>query len=81
MFWQPRNRASSAQPKVTRSVNCYLNSMTRHLSPYHQRVTRLTDHHVARTERQLAPNTSLHHPAIEAERQRLQDTPTTYDKT
>ena len=44
-------------------------------------LTDLTDHLVAGTERQLKPNTSPHHLALEAERQRLQDTPTTYDKT
>ena len=29
------------------SVNCYLNLMTRHLSPYRQHVMRLTGHHAA----------------------------------
>ena len=43
--------------------------------------TYLTDHHVAGTERQLKPNTSQLHPTIEAEKQRLQDTLMTYDRT
>ena len=58
--------------------------MMRPQSLYRQCITLptdLTDHPVARTERQLKANTSLHHPAIKAERQRLQDTLMTYDKT
>ena len=43
--------------------------------------TKLTDHHVARIERQLKPNTSLHHPTIKAKRQQVHDTLTTYDRT
>ena len=53
-------------------------------SPYHPRVTRLTeptDHHVAGTERQLKPNTSPHHLAVKAEKQQLKDTHMTYDRT
>ena len=81
MYWQARNTALSAQPRVTRSVNFYLNSTTRHWTPYRQRVTQLTDHHVAGIKRQLKPNTSPHHLAVEVERQRLQDTCMTYDRT
>ena len=76
--------ASNAGLRVTRSASCYPNSTTRHWSPYHPRVTRLTnltDHCVAGTERQLKPNTSPHHLAVEVERQRLQDTRMTYDRT
>ena len=76
--------ASSAQPRVTQSASCYPNSTTRPQSLYRPRVTLLTDltdHHVAGTERQLKPNTSPHHLAVEAEKQRLQDTPMTYDRT
>ena len=73
MSSQLRNTASSTQPKVTRSVNCYLNSTTRHLSPYHQRVKRLTDHHVAGTKRQLMPNTSPYYLAVKVETQQLGD--------
>ena len=69
MSWQPRNTALSAQPKVIRSVNCYLNSTTRHLNPYHQRVTRLTDHHVAGTKQQLKPNTNPHYLVVKVETQ------------
>ena len=36
---------------------------------------------MAGTERQLKPNTSPLHPAVEAKRQRLQDTLMTYDRT
>ena len=74
LSWQPRNTASNAQLRVTRSASFYPNSTARRWSPYHQRVTLLTDltdHHVAGTEQKLKPNTSPHHPAIEVERQRL----------
>ena len=84
MSWQPRNTALSAQQKVTPSASCYRNSMMRPWSLYRQHVmplTDLTDHHVAGTEWQLKPNTSPHHLTVEAERQRLQGTLTTYDKT
>lgn len=84
MSWQPRNTDSSAQPRVTQSASCYPNSMMRPWSLYHQSVkpaTDLIDHHVVGTDRQLKLNTSLHHPAVKAERQRLQDTLMTYDKT
>ena len=40
-----------------------------------------TDHCVDGTKRPLRPNTSPHHSAVEAKRQRPQDTPTTYDRT
>ena len=84
MSWQPRNTASSTQLRVTRSTSCYPNSMTRPWSLYRQCVTLLmdqTDHHVVGTERQLKPNTSPHHLAVEAERQRLQDTHMSCDRT
>ena len=50
-------------------------------SPYHPRVTRLTDltdTHVAETERQLKPNTCPRHLAVKAEKQQLRDTHMTY---
>ena len=55
-----KNTASSAQPKVTQSANCYLSSMRRHRSTYHHRTIRPTDHHVVGTtathaEHQPAP--------------------------
>ena len=84
MFWQQRNMASNAQLRVTRSASYYHNLTTKPWSPYCQcmmLLTDLTDHHVVRTERQLKPNTSPHHLAVEAEKQRLQDTPMTYDRT
>ena len=79
--WQPRNTASSAQPKVTRSINCYPNSMMRHWSPSYQRVMRLTNHHVAGTKRQLKPNTSPHYLAVKTDIQQLGDAHMTYGMT
>ena len=74
MSWQPRKTTSSAQPKVTRSANCYPNSMTRRWSPSYQRIMRLTDHHVAGTKRQLKPNTSPHYLVVKTETQQPRDT-------
>ena len=54
------------------------------LEPRPPRVTLLserTDHHVAGTERQLKPNTRLHHPTVKVERHQLQDTLMTYGRT
>src|SRR3954471_1671079 len=81
MSWQPRNTASSAQPRVTQSVSCYLNPTTRRSSLYHQRVTRRTDHHVAVTRWQLKPNTSPHYLAVKVETQQLGDIRMTYGRT
>ena len=81
MSWQPRNTASSAQPKVTRSVNCYPNLTTRPSSPHHQHVMRLTDHLVARTKRQLKPNTSPYYLAVKVETQQLGNIHMTYGRT
>ena len=81
MSWQPRNTASNAQPKVTRSVNCYPNLTTRPSSPYHRHVMRLTDHHMAGTKRQLKPNTSPYYLAVKVEMQQLGDIHMTYGKT
>ena len=72
MSWQPRNMASSAQPKVTRKL--YLNLMTRRWSPCHQRIMRLTNHHVAGIKWQLSPNTNPHYLAEKIEIQELGDT-------
>ena len=69
--WQPRNTASSAKLRATRSVSYYHSLTTRPLSQYRQSInllTNLIDHHVDGTERQLTPNTSPRHPAIEARR-------------
>ena len=71
MSWQPKNTALSAQPKITRSTNCYLSSMMRHRSPYHHRAMRLTDHHVVGTKWQLKPNTSPPHLTVKAEIKQL----------
>ena len=71
MSWLPRNTASNAQLRVTRSASYYLNSTTRPLSPYRQSIKllkSLTDHCVDGTNRLLTPNTSPHHPAVEAGR-------------
>ena len=84
MSWQPRNTASNAQLRVTRSASYYHNLMTRPLSQYHQSIkllTNPTDHHVDGTDRLLTPNTSLRHPAIEARRQWPRAIPTTYART
>ena len=66
MSWQPRNTAFNAQPKVTRSANCYLSSMTRRRSPYHHRTVRLTDHHTVGIKLQPEPKTRLSHSAVKA---------------
>lgn len=58
--------------------------MMRPWSLYRQSVKPATDlivHGVVGKDRQLKPNTSLHHPVVKAERQQLQDTLTTYNKT
>ena len=82
--WQPRNMASNAQPRATRSASCYHNLMTRPLSQYHQSInplTNLTDHHVDGIDRLLTPNASLRHPTVEAGRQRSRAIPMTYNRT
>ena len=79
--WQPRNTASSAQPKVTRSANCYPSSMMRCWSPYHHRTMRLTDHHVVGTKRKLKPNTSPPHLTVKAEIKRFGDIHMTCGRT
>ena len=66
MSWQPRNTALNAQPKVTRSANCYLSSMTRHQSPHQHRAMRLTDHHAVGIKRRLGPKTRLSHLTVKA---------------
>ena len=79
--WTEVLAAGDAQPKVTRSANCYLNSMTRHWSPYYQHIMRLTDHRVAELKRQLSPNTSPHYLVVKTETQQLGDTHVTCGKT
>ena len=79
MSWQPRNTASSAQPKATRSGNCYHSSTTRRWSPSYQGTMRLTDHHVARIKRHLEPNTNPHYLAKQTEIQQLGDIHMTCD--
>ena len=72
MFWQQKNTASDAQPRVTQNEDCYLSSTKRHRSPYFPRVMRPTEHYAVGTvrrtdhlvvgiERQLKPNSSLPH--------------------
>ena len=73
MSGPPKNTTLSAQPKVTRSANCYLSSMTRRWSPYHHRAMRLTDHHVVGIKRRLKPNTSPPHLTVKAETKQLGD--------
>ena len=76
--------AFSAQQRVIPSIGYYHSLMTRPSIQYHQDMTALmnqTGHHMDGTERPLRPNSNPHHLVIEAERQRLQDTPTTYDRT
>ena len=58
MSYQPKNTASSAQPKATQSANCYLSLTRRHRNTYHHRTMRLTDYHVVGTKWQLTLNTS-----------------------
>ena len=73
--------AFNTQQRVIRSVGYYHDSMMRPLSQYCQDMTALmnqTDHHMGEIKQPPMPNTNLHHLAVEAERQRLQDTPTTY---
>ena len=72
---------SSAQPRVTLSVSCYRNSMTRRWCPYHRCVTQPTDHHVVVTKRQVKPNTSPYYLAVKVETQHLGDIRMTYVRT
>src|SRR4051812_30739778 len=67
-----------------RITDYYHNSTTRPLSQYLQDTTMLmnwTDHHVDGTKRLIMTNTSLHHLAVEAKRQRLRATRMTYVRT
>ena len=79
--WLLKNTALVAQPKVTRSVDCYLSSMTRRWSLYHHRTMWQADHNLVRIKRQLKPNTSPHYLAVKTETQQLQDTHMTCGKT
>ena len=82
-FWQPRNTASHAQLRVTRSASCYPNSTMRPRSPYRQRMmlTDLTDHHVAGAERQLKPNTRPPRLAVKARMKQLGVVHMTFGRT
>ena len=74
----------NAQQRVIRSIGYYHNLKTRPSSPYRQDMTVLmnqTGHHAGEIKRLPTLNTNPHHLAVETERQRLQDTPTTYDRT
>ena len=76
--------ASNAQQRVIQSVDYYHNLTMKPSSPYHQDMTvpmNQTSHHAGKIKRQPTPNTNPHHLAVEVEKQRLQDTPTTYDRT
>ena len=84
MSCQPRNMASNAQPRATRSASCYHNLTMRPLSQHRQSInllTNLTNHHVDGTDRPLTPNTSPRHPVVEAVRQRPRAIPMTYART
>ena len=71
MSWQPKKTASSAQPRVTQSADCYLSLMRRHQIPYlphamqtdHHTtgIVRRTDHPAVGIKRQLRPNNSPPH--------------------
>ena len=82
MSWQPKNTASDAQPRVTRSEGCYLSSTKRRQSPYLPRVMRLIEHYAVGTvrrtdhlavgiERQPKPNSSLPQRIVKIETKQL----------
>ena len=79
--WPPKNIALVAQPKATRSVDCYLSLMTRRWSPYHHRTMRQADHNLVRIKRQLKLNTSPSHLAVKARIKQLGVVDTTFDMT
>ena len=62
MSWQAKKTASSAQARVTQSVDCYLSLMRRYQVPYLPHAMR-TDHHVVGIVRQTD------HPTVEIQRQ------------
>ena len=64
--WPPKNTALVAQPKATRSIDCYLSSMTRRWSPYHHHAMRLVADNSIRIKRQLKPNTRPPHLTVKA---------------
>ena len=74
----------SAKQRVISNAGYCHNSTTRPLSQYRQNTIRMinrTDHHVDGTKRLIMPNTSPHPLAIEARRQQLRATSTTYVRT
>ena len=79
--WPPKNMALVAQPKATRSVDCYLSSMTRRWSPYHHRTMRQVDNNLVRIKRQLKPNTKPPHLTVKARIKQLRVVHTTFDMT
>ena len=83
MSWQPKNTASSAQSRVTRSANCYLSSTRRHHAADHHVVgtMRRTDHHPVGIKRQLKPNYSTPHRNVKIEKRQLGVLLTTFDRT
>ena len=91
MSWQPKNTASSAQPRVTRSADSYLSSMRRHQSPYLPHamrndhhvvgIVRRTDHPAVGIKRQLRPNNSPPHRLVKTETKQLGTIHTTFGRT
>ena len=79
--WPLKNMALVAQPKATRSIDCYLSSMTRRWSPYHHRTMRQADHNLVWIKRQLKPSTILPHLAVKARIKQLRVVHTTFDGT
>ena len=73
-----------AKQKVIPNAGYCHNSMMRPLSQYRQNTIGLinrTDHHAVETKWLIMPNTSRRHLAVEAKRQRLRATRTTYVRT
>ena len=82
--WLPKSMAFNDQQGVIRIIGYSHNLMMRSSSPYCQYITMLmnqTSHHVDEIKRPPMPNINLHHLTVEAERQRFQDTPTTYGRS
>ena len=90
MSWQPKNTASSVQPRVTRNADCYLSSMRRRRSPYLPRAMRSdhcmvgivlrTDHPAVGIKRQLRPNNSPPHRLVNTGTDQLGTIHTTFGR-
>ena len=82
MSWQQRNTASNAQPRVTRSTDCYLSSMRRRRNLYHVAGTMWpTDPNAVGIKRQLKPNSNPPHPNEKTEIKQLGVIHTTLSRT